>query len=106
MRNAICAAGLVLAAIVAGTAIEARTEGLSKLQYRHPATGVLLPPEPLEAVPGCLCSVHHKNVLPSKEPALPFRQGQLPPDAPPLDSIPPVPAPGDVVQTMSKGSRP
>lgn len=104
MKTPLCVIGLAVAAIVATAAIEARTEALGKIQYRHPATGVLLPPEPLEAEPGCLCSVHYKNVPgPNKAPAKPFRQSLEPP---PLGSIPPVPSPDDPTNTILKGSRP
>lgn len=105
METKIYIAVLTAAAIAAAVAIDARTEAKGKLQYRHPKTGALLPVEPSEAFPGCKCSVHYKNNLPTTpdRPAKPFRQGVI--DAPSLDSIPPVPQPGDTVQTILKGEK-
>lgn len=55
------------------------------LQYTHPDTGRLLPPEPEHN--GCFCSVHHKSDPAPKEPAKPFRQGF---DAPLIETVPDV----------------
>lgn len=81
---------IVLGVLIGATSLSgAATAAKLQTRYLHPQTGVPLPVEPLEAVPGCLCSVHYKNVPGPKEPAKPFRQGVI--DAPSVDSIPPLP---------------